>query len=74
MVSLAGANRDENGRDHPDEFRPDRRSPRQHLAFGQGPHMCVGAGLARMESRIALQVLADHVDRIQMSLSTRSRT
>jgi cytochrome P450 len=69
MVSLASANRDENGREHPDEFRSDRASTRQHLAFGQGPHMCVGAGLARMESRIALQVLADHVDRIQMSLS-----
>ena len=64
MVSLAGANRDARQFPHPDVCNPDRDSVRSQLAFGQGPHMCIGAGLARMESRIALQVLAQHVDAI----------
>lgn len=67
MVSLASANRDEHCYLDPDEFQADRAGATQHLAFGQGPHMCVGAGLARMESRVALEVLADHVVRIEMS-------
>jgi cytochrome P450 len=64
LVSLASANRDEQAVSDPDGFDADRDRVRQHLAFGLGPHMCVGAGLARMESRIALQVLADLVERI----------
>jgi len=67
MVSLAAANRDGASYVEPDEFAPERPNVRQHLAFGQGPHMCVGAGLARMESRIALEVLSRHVDRVDMS-------
>ena len=34
-----------------------RRSPNRHLAFGGGPHVCVGLTLARMEGRIALSRL-----------------
>lgn len=66
MVSLASANRDEHGFDHPDDFDAGRDNVRQHLTFGQGPHMCIGAGLARMESRIAIQTLAQHVERIDI--------
>lgn len=64
MVSLAGANRDAEMFEQPDSCNPDREHLRGQLAFGQGPHMCIGAGLARMESRIALQVLAEYVDAI----------
>ncbi len=67
MVSLASANRDERSYASSDSFDAGRANVRQHLGFGQGPHMCVGAGLARMESRIAIQVLAQHVERIDMS-------
>jgi cytochrome P450 len=67
MVSLASANRDEDSYAEPDAFSAERSNGRQHLAFGKGAHMCIGAGLARMESRIALQVLAQHVDRIDIS-------
>ena len=31
-----------------------RRSPNRHLAFGFGPHQCVGMGLARLEGRVAI--------------------
>jgi cytochrome P450 family 142 subfamily A polypeptide 1 len=50
------ANRDADVFDHPDEFRVDR-SPNLHLAFGTGPHFCLGANLARTEIRILLEEL-----------------
>ena len=59
---LASANRDERTYDDPDEFRLDRPSAKDHLAFGGGPHVCPGASLARLEGRIALEVFFDRVD------------
>ena len=40
----------------PHEFRVDR-TPNLHLAFGTGPHFCLGANLARTEIRILLEEL-----------------
>jgi cytochrome P450 len=67
MASLASANRDEVVYDESNRFDPDRENVRQHLAFGGGAHMCIGAGLARMESIVALQVLAEQVTSIVAS-------
>jgi cytochrome P450 family 142 subfamily A polypeptide 1 len=50
------ANRDDDVFEAPDEFRVDR-SPNLHLAFGAGPHFCLGANLARTEIRILLEEL-----------------
>ena len=50
------ANRDADVFDDPHEFRVDR-SPNMHLAFGTGPHFCLGANLARTEIRILLEEL-----------------
>jgi cholest-4-en-3-one 26-monooxygenase len=50
------ANRDADVFDDPDEFRVDR-APNLHLAFGTGPHFCLGANLARTEIRILLEEL-----------------
>jgi cytochrome P450 len=52
-ISIAGANRDPSVFTAPDEFDP-RRSRRGNLAFAQGPHVCVGIHLARLEARTAL--------------------
>jgi cytochrome P450 len=60
---LASANRDARTYDDPDEFRLDRPNARDHLAFGGGPHVCPGASLARLEGRIALEVILDRVDK-----------
>ena len=53
---LGSANHDE--AQFPDPERLDlARDPNRHVAFGQGPHFCLGASLARMEGRIALTAL-----------------
>ena len=60
MVLLvnAAANRDPREFPEPAEFIVDRPIQR-HLAFGWGIHTCLGASLARLETRIALQELVD---------------
>lgn len=56
MVMMASAQRDPQMYDDPDTFDPDRGAIR-HLAFGLGPHFCLGAPLARLEATIALSAL-----------------
>lgn len=61
---VASANRDERHFADPDEFRLDRPDPRGHFAFGGGPHVCPGSALARLEARVAVEVLLDRVSRM----------
>ncbi len=56
MLLLAAAHRDPAVNERPDEFDPDRTAVR-HLAFGLGPHFCLGAPLARMEAAVALSAV-----------------
>ena len=50
VVSFLSANRDPRVFDDPASFRPARGS-RDHLVFGHGPHLCIGAHLARVQMR-----------------------
>jgi cytochrome P450 len=61
VIALIGsANRDESK--FPDANRFDiRRSPNPHIAFGHGVHYCLGAPLARLEAKIALDVMLDRL-------------
>lgn len=66
LAMLGSANRD------PKQFRdPDRfdiqREPNPHIAFGHGIHSCLGAALARMESRIALSDLLARLNRLELA-------
>jgi len=53
VISLADAGRDPAKFPEPDRFDI-RRSAHGHLGFGHGIHFCLGAGLARMEARVAI--------------------
>ena len=54
LLLTASANRDERRFDAADQFNIHRRAG-QHMAFGYGVHFCLGAALARLEGRIALE-------------------
>jgi len=56
MLLLAAAHRDPAVTERPDDFDPDRGAVR-HLAFGLGPHFCLGAPLARLEATVALSAV-----------------
>jgi cytochrome P450 len=55
LLLLGSANRDERVWDRPDEFDIDRTSAVQHVGFGHGIHVCLGAALARLEMRVSLE-------------------
>ena len=55
LLLLGSANRDERVWDRPDEFDIDRTSSVQHVGFGHGIHVCLGAALARLEMRVSLE-------------------
>lgn len=65
MLLLAAAHRDPAAFDRPDEFDPDRENIR-HLAFGKGPHFCLGAPLARLEAAVALSKVTARFPRAEM--------
>jgi len=57
QLQWGAANRDPDKFEDPDSFVADRPNARQHLAFGTGPHLCIGNQLARAEMRIAFETL-----------------
>ena len=52
--------------DDSDEFKVDRSDAELHLAFGKGPHLCLGAPLGRLEARIALELLTTMVPNLEL--------
>ena len=59
MMMYGCANRDDAKYPGAAAFDVTRDNARTHLAFGQGPHFCPGAALARSEARIAFELLFD---------------
>ncbi|MGW3117806.1 cytochrome P450 [Streptomyces sp. NPDC001107] len=66
-VSLAGANRDPVVFPDPDLFDVRRENARLQLAFAHGPHHCIAAHLARLETRIALQRLLERLPALRLA-------
>lgn len=54
LLAFGAANRDGEAFEDPDVFRLDRRA-NPHVAFGVGPHRCIGLHLARLELRVAIE-------------------
>lgn len=66
VVSLAGANRDPETFQDPDGFDLRRSNSRLQLAFAHGPHFCLGAHLARLETRACLRALLDRLPGLRL--------
>jgi cytochrome P450 len=67
IISEAAANRDPAVFDNPDEFNPER-TPNSHIAFGHGPHYCIGQNLARTELRIVLRSLLSRFPQVRLAV------
>lgn len=64
LALFGSANRDEHHFHEADRFLVDR-SPNDHLGFGAGIHLCVGAPLARLEARVVAETLFRRVRRLE---------
>jgi cytochrome P450 len=68
VVMLANtANRDAEVFANADEFDPDRGA-RNHLAFGFGPHQCLGQNLARLELQLAIDTLLRRIPELRLAV------
>ena len=65
-VSITGANRDPAVFGDPDRFDVRRPNAGRHLAFAHGPHFCLGAHLARLEARIAVETILDLLPQLRL--------
>jgi cytochrome P450 len=66
VMLYSSANFDERVFDHPEQFDIDRDS-NPHMAFGHGIHLCLGANLARMETRVFFEEFFAHFKGIEMT-------
>ncbi|MEV7390357.1 MULTISPECIES: cytochrome P450 [unclassified Streptomyces] len=66
-VSYLAANRDPAVFPDPDRIVPDR-DPNPHLAFGNGPHHCTGAVLARLQTELLVDTLLDRLPGLRLAV------
>jgi cytochrome P450 len=66
LLMWGAANRDPAEFDQPDTVILDRPSPRHHLGFGRGIHLCVGAPLARLETDVILTRLLQRTSNFRL--------
>jgi cytochrome P450 len=65
FAMLVGANRDPEIFDHPDRLDI-ARAPNPHMAFGKGPHFCLGTPLAKLEAQVTLAAVAERFSGIEL--------
>ena len=68
MPWIESANRDPEVFPNPDVFDI-RRQPNRHIAFGHGPHFCIGAALARLQTQVAFTTLFERLGAIELDQS-----
>ena len=73
LCSRSSANRDENVFSRADELEFGR-DPNPHVAFGYGPHFCLGANLARMELQVALGTIFSRLPGVRIAVAEDSLT
>jgi cytochrome P450 len=61
---MGSANRDSSHYENPEEFRLDRKQNKDHHTFGHGIHFCMGAPLARLEGKYAIEGLLDRFEEV----------
>lgn len=66
LIVAGAANRDAGVYPQPDRFDVDRADTRSHLTFGKGIHFCLGAALSRLEGAVALEVLLDRLESVEI--------
>ena len=72
LIAIGAANRDPAVFDDPDVFDLRRRNARDHLSFGFGPHVCLGAPLARLEARVVFEELTSRQPALRLVDDQRS--
>ncbi len=65
-VYVSSANHDEKRFENPEVFDIHRK-PTPHVAFGSGPHVCLGMHLTRLETRVALDALLERLPRLRLN-------
>jgi cytochrome P450 len=66
VLMWPAANRDASAFEDPDSIDLERVSPRRHVGFGWGIHLCLGAPLARLEARVAFEQLLTRTSRFEL--------
>ncbi|MGI8649586.1 MAG: cytochrome P450 [Rubrobacter sp.] len=74
LVLLGSANRDGAVFENPDAFDVRTKNAKKHLSFSQGVHFCLGAPLARLEMKIALQQLTERLPDLRLAPEDQSLT
>ncbi|MGB9223962.1 cytochrome P450 [Mycobacterium sp.] len=67
VISWLAANHDEHEFDRADQIVLDR-APNRHVAFGLGPHRCIGSHLARLMSEVMVKAVLDRIPDYQVDL------
>jgi cytochrome P450 len=66
QLLTSSANHDESVFPAPEAFDPTRSSAQRHLSFGDGIHICLGAPLARLEARVAIEQLSSRLPSLRL--------
>ena len=67
LLNFASANRQPDIWEAPDSFDIRRPNANRHISFGKGVHFCLGARLARFETRLVIEILAERVPSLRLA-------